>query len=178
MEQIPPPQQSHRHSLGHRWPCLLHHFAEWRHSVRLAIAWADQTGESPLDVWETPLLLILELTSLLGDDIALVDLLMPEEADDTLDMAIDSSLGSQEPAAAGLLLAGASAGLPLHCDCRALVRKTGVTTVRSAGDLERWIYLIMNSILYYDPTVHGNKQVGPKRPTESRSQSTILMSQQ
>ena len=55
---------------------------------------------------------------------ALVDLLMPEEADDTLDMALDSLLGSQEPAVAGLLLAGAAAA-----------RKMGVKSVRIAGDL-------------------------------------------
>ena len=61
---------------------------------------------------------------------------MPEEADDTLDMAVDSLLGSQEPAVAGLLLAGASAA-----------RKMGVKTVRKAGNLERWIYLIVNNIL-------------------------------
>ena len=49
---------------------------------------------------------------------------MPEEADDTLDMAVDSLLGSQEPAVAGLLLAGAAAA-----------RKMGVKSVRIAGDL-------------------------------------------
>ena len=67
-----------------------------------------------------------ELPALPIDDVALVDLLIPEEADDTLDMAVDSLLGSQEPAVAGLLLAGASAA-----------RKMGVKTVRSAQDLER-----------------------------------------
>ena len=49
---------------------------------------------------------------------ALVDLQMPEGADDTLDMALDNLLGSQEPAVAGFLLAGTSAA-----------RKMGVKTV-------------------------------------------------
>ena len=48
--------------------------------------------------------------------------------------------------------------------------------VRTKWDLERWINLIMNNILYYTQTIHSH--VGPKRTTESRFQSTIGIAQQ